>query len=139
MTNWQQQTSKSKTLKIRYTGPSAKEAMSLLRSRRTTRVSRINEFYTWNSLQIEKVKSIITIQGIYRVIHKRSNIASSFVEHQKFPKWRSFTHGMWVIVADWNKQIRTRTFYTLKVLDAGCFTKKIDVAVYSVEHLEYPE
>ena len=139
MTNWKQQTAKSKTLKIRYTGPSAKEAMSLLCSRRTTRVSRINEFYTCNSLQIEKVKSINRIHGIYRVIHKRSNIASSFVEHQKFPKWRSFTHGMWVIVADWDKQIRIRTFYTLKVLYAGCSTKKIDVAVYLVEHLEYPE
>ena len=131
MTNWKQQTAKSKTLKIRYTGPSAKEAMSLLRSRRTTRVSRINEFYI--------LKSINRIQGIYRVIHKRSNIASSFVEHQKFPKRRSFTHGMWVIVADWNKQIRIRTFYTLKVLYAECSTKKIDVAVYLVEHLEYPE
>ena len=112
---------------------------SLLGSRRTTRVSRIIEFYTCNSLQIEKVKSINRIQGIYRVIHKRSNTASSFVEHQKFRKWRSLTHGMWVIVADWNKQIRIRTFYTLKVLYAGYSTKKIDVAVYLVEHLEYPE
>ena len=139
MTNWKQQTAKSKTLKIQYTGPYSKEAMSLLHSRRATRVSWINEFYTCNSLQIEKVKSINRIQGIYRVIHKRSNIASSFVEHQKFPKCRSFTHGMWVIVADWNKQIRIRMLYTLKVLYTGCSTKKIDIAVYLVEHLEYPE
>ena len=56
---------KKQNFKNAITGPSVKEAMSLLRSRRTTRVSRINEFYTCNSRQIEKVKSINRIQVIY--------------------------------------------------------------------------
>ena len=34
--------------------------------------------------------------GMYRVLHKRSSITASFVEHLKFPEYMTFTKAIWL-------------------------------------------
>ena len=60
--------------------------------------------------------------GMYRVLHKRSSITASFVEHLKFPEYMTFTKAIW-LSSDIQIKNQDSGFFALKLLYAGCWTK----------------
>ena len=63
-------------------------------------------------------------KAIYRVLHERSNITASFVEHLEFHENLTFPHGLWINNDKSNKTTRIKTTYILKMLYTGCSTKE---------------
>ena len=62
--------------------------------------------------------------AMYRVLHERSNITTSFTEHLSFKKNGLLHMHFGLIAANQNKKTTITTFHILKKLYIGCFTKE---------------
>ena len=59
------------------------------------------------------------------MLHERSNITASFVEHLEVHANLTLTHAFWINNDKSNKTTRIRTTYLLKMLYTGCSMKEV--------------